>query len=312
MYTGTQQTIRKDTDYKTFKQLGVNHICGQPEIPHQQWTANNLSLYREKVESFGLILDMIELPLSSGIIDERAKKGGFVHILTGSPEREKEIDRTCKIIKAVSESGIQAVKYNLNIIGMPRTESEYGRGGAKLSTFKWDKAKNTSPKLTIAGQVNKNEFWERIDYFLEKVVPVAEESKVRLACHPHRLYSDISFHLKNKNKLILPAKFLNKEILKNLKNKKKHLINYGIVIKKVIKSPYKVFRNYCHIEKPFVILYLFSLLEKFKVKSIIFVGFKGFTKDNPFQENTQEYLNFFKKNNPNVRMRILGPTSYKI
>ena len=134
----------------------------------------------------------------------------------------------------------------------------------------------------------------------------------RLTCHPQRLYSDISFHLKNKNKLILPAKFLNKKILKNLKNKKKHLINYGIVIKKVIKSPYKVFRNYCHIEKPLVILYLFSLLEKFKVKNIIFVGFKGFTKDNPFQDNTQEYLNFFKKNNPNVKMRILGPTSYKI
>jgi mannonate dehydratase len=27
--------------------------------------------------------------------------------------------------------------------------------------------------------------WERITYFLERVVPVAEASKVRLACHPH-------------------------------------------------------------------------------------------------------------------------------
>ena len=75
MYTGTQQGITKDSDYETFKQLGVNHISGHPEVPHQQWTAENLSLYREKVESFGLTLDMIELPLSSRIIDERAKKG---------------------------------------------------------------------------------------------------------------------------------------------------------------------------------------------------------------------------------------------
>ena len=50
---------------------------------------------------------MIELPLSSRIIDERAKKGEFVNILTGSPERDKEIDRICEIIKAVSESGIK-------------------------------------------------------------------------------------------------------------------------------------------------------------------------------------------------------------
>ena len=29
----------------------------------------------------------------------------------------------------------------------------------------------------------------RIDYFLDKVVPVAEEKKVRLACHPHDPYT---------------------------------------------------------------------------------------------------------------------------
>ena len=67
MYTGTQQRITKDTDYETFKQLGVNHISGHPEAPHQQWTSSNLSIYKEKVESFGLILDMIELPLSSPV-----------------------------------------------------------------------------------------------------------------------------------------------------------------------------------------------------------------------------------------------------
>ena len=27
--------------------------------------------------------------------------------------------------------------------------------------------------------------WERISYFLDRVIPVAEESRVRLACHPH-------------------------------------------------------------------------------------------------------------------------------
>jgi mannonate dehydratase len=27
--------------------------------------------------------------------------------------------------------------------------------------------------------------WERISYFLERVVPVAEEHRIRLACHPH-------------------------------------------------------------------------------------------------------------------------------
>ena len=37
----------------------------------------------------------------------------------------------------------------------------------------------------VAGEVSADEFWERIDYFLERVVPVAQESGIRMACHPH-------------------------------------------------------------------------------------------------------------------------------
>ena len=40
-----------------------------------------------------------------------------------------------------------------------------------------------------AGVLDADENWERIDYFLERVVPVAEASKVRLACHPHDPYT---------------------------------------------------------------------------------------------------------------------------
>ncbi len=41
----------------------------------------------------------------------------------------------------------------------------------------------------IAGILDVDTNWERIDYFLEKIVPVAEELKVRLACHPHDPYT---------------------------------------------------------------------------------------------------------------------------
>src|SRR5262249_54209742 len=37
---------------------------------------------------------------------------------------------------------------------------------------------------TAAGAVSADESWERIAYFVEHVMPVAEEHKVRLACHP--------------------------------------------------------------------------------------------------------------------------------
>ena len=193
MHLGTQFGARTDADYATFKQLGVNHINGFPEISHQNWTSSNLKEYKEKVESYGLKLDMVQLPLSSRDLDERAKSGEFYNILTGkSPERDIEIDRICEIIQMCSDAKIPAVKYNLNIIGIPRTESELGRGGAKLSTFNWENADKNSPD-TIAGKVSEDIFWERIEYFLDKVVPVAEENKIRLACHPHDPYTPPGF-----------------------------------------------------------------------------------------------------------------------
>jgi len=84
----------------------------------------------------------------------------------------------------VAKAGIPAVKYNLTILGVVRTESTPGRGGATYSTFVYDKAKQ-EPPLTEAGRVTEELSWDRITYFLKRVVPVAEEYKVRLACHQH-------------------------------------------------------------------------------------------------------------------------------
>ena len=41
------------------------------------------------------------------------------------------------------------------------------------------------PELTEAGPVSADMMWDRITYFLKRVIPVAEENKVRMACHPH-------------------------------------------------------------------------------------------------------------------------------
>jgi sugar phosphate isomerase/epimerase len=42
-----------------------------------------------------------------------------------------------------------------------------------------------NPPLTEAGPVSADAAWERIAYFLKRVIPVADEHKVRMACHPH-------------------------------------------------------------------------------------------------------------------------------
>jgi mannonate dehydratase len=189
MYLGTQLKPRNDDDYRVWAQLGVNHICGWPETPHIEWTETTLSAYREKVESFGLTVDILALPLSSASLGTDQSRAELPHIILGkSPERDRDIDHICDIIRACSKAGIPAVKYNMNIIGIPRTKREEGRGGSSASAFRWEKA-NQDEGPTIAGEVSADEFWERIDYFLERVVPVAEEYRIRMACHPHDPYT---------------------------------------------------------------------------------------------------------------------------
>ena len=189
MHLGTQTPPRSDDDYRVLAQLGVNHICGWPEEPHREWTADSLSAYREKVESFGLTLDMIGLPMNPVVVGTDRSKAELPNImLAKDPERDSEIEQVCDIIRACASAGIPAAKYNLSFLGVQRTERTEGRGGSSNSTFRWAEADQDAPP-TIAGVVPADLFWERIDYFLERVIPVANECKVRMACHPHDPYT---------------------------------------------------------------------------------------------------------------------------
>jgi mannonate dehydratase len=181
MKVGTQHGD-SDAILRVLAGFGVNHICSRlPSVRlDEQWSVDALSKFREHVESFGVTLDMVPLPMSSYDIS-RAEMPDIM--LGKAPERDRELDDICQMIRNTSRAGIPSVKYNLSFLGVVRTESTKGRGGATYSTFVYDKAKPASP-LTPAGIVGEDAYWERITYFLKRVVPVAEEYKVRLACHP--------------------------------------------------------------------------------------------------------------------------------
>jgi mannonate dehydratase len=178
LHVGTQDPPRDDSDLDLLPQLGVKNICASPPEPWREWDVDLLTGFREKIESHGLSLDIIELPLGS----RPATENGAPHVFLGpSDERDREIDQICKLIRNMSLAGIPAGKYNVTILGILRTESRYGRGGAKLSSFRYSDLDQTLPDVAEAPA---DVMWERIDYLLGKIVPVAEEYKIRLACHP--------------------------------------------------------------------------------------------------------------------------------
>lgn len=182
MKLGTQHQSSNEI-LKILAALGVSHICSAlPSAKFDEaWSVAGLTQLRERVESFGITLESVPLPLSSSYIT----KAENPDIMLGrSPDRDREIDDICHMIANCRAAGIPMVKYNMTILGVVRSGVNPGRGGAKYSTFDYDHTKQ-DPPLTEAGPVSAEMMWDRITYFLKRVVPVAEENKVRIACHPH-------------------------------------------------------------------------------------------------------------------------------
>jgi mannonate dehydratase len=183
MKVGTQHSTA-DEVLKALAAFGVINICSTlPSAKFDEaWSVDGLKRLREHVESYGIKLEAVPLPLSSAYIT----KSENPNIMLGkSPERDREIDTIRQMIHNAAQAGIPMLKYNMSILGVVRTATSPGRGGARYSTFNYQKAVASNPPLTEAGPVSENEAWDRITYFLERVIPVAEENKVKKACHPH-------------------------------------------------------------------------------------------------------------------------------
>jgi mannonate dehydratase len=183
MKVGTQHSTEEDV-LNACSAFGVNHICSEEPSRKfdENWSVEALTRLREKVEKHGITLEAVPLPMSSSYIT-RAENPEIM--LGKSPERDREIDNICQMIRNCSRAGIPMVKYNLTLLGVVRSEPTPGRGSATYSTFNYGKAKQMFPSLTEAGEVSADQMWERIEYFLKRVVPVATAEKVKLALHPH-------------------------------------------------------------------------------------------------------------------------------
>src|SRR5438876_7470446 len=133
MKVGTQHGSTNEI-LRVLAALGVNHICSSLPSARwdERWSTESLIKLRERVESFGIKLEMVPLPLSSSYITKAENPNTM---LGKSPERDREIDDICEMIRNAARAGIPALKYNMSILGVVRTGTSPGRGGAQYSTF---------------------------------------------------------------------------------------------------------------------------------------------------------------------------------
>ena len=152
------------------KQLGVDHVSmGGPPIP---WSEDDLQARMDTLGAAGLTLSNLMF-------------GGFPNAIYGRPGRDEEIEKVNASIRAAGRVGLPVMEYNFyahRIVEGYYEES--GRGGAGLTAFDYERVRELPP-LPDAGSHSLEEMWDNAGYFLQAVVPVAEEAGVRLALHPN-------------------------------------------------------------------------------------------------------------------------------
>ncbi|MBT9332061.1 mannonate dehydratase [Acidipila sp. 4G-K13] len=183
---GCQSAPTTDEHLGYLARYGVRHICGYPRIGDPGGnrvypTVDELSSMRDLAEKHRIeILCVGPHILESSYINNEKHPA---IMLAQSPERDRDIEGFQNLIRNCARTGLPSIKYNMSILGVLRSGTQPGRGDELDKVWKLSEAHPDTP-LTIAGPVDADAFWERITYFLDRVVPVANEYKIRLACHP--------------------------------------------------------------------------------------------------------------------------------
>ena len=171
-----------DDDHLSFyRAIGIDMICldvramsrKDPtlDLSDGRYSTGFFEEARKKVESHGMRLNSIFM-------------AGWDAITLAAADRDEKIEAWCRMLRCIGEAGIPNLGYNFKPMGNFRTPSEPpGRGGTSYSTFDYGVFSQNRPKPHDP-PVSAEEMWDRIEYFLTRVIPVAEESGVRMALHP--------------------------------------------------------------------------------------------------------------------------------
>ncbi|MDF2798438.1 MAG: mannonate dehydratase related protein [Devosia sp.] len=101
----------------------------------------------------------------------------------GLPGRDEEIDVVCELLTSMGKLGIGVWCYEwMTDFNWVRTNmATPSRGGSVVTSFNLD---DVPEDLTSNPPIGEEALWENLDYFLKRVLPVAEQAGVKLSMHP--------------------------------------------------------------------------------------------------------------------------------
>ena len=161
----------------------------------QPWPLDSIARLRGQVEQHGMILEVIE----SVPVHEDIK--------LGRPTRDRFIESYCESVRNIGRAGVGVLCYNfMPVFDWMRTDLarrlpdgstalafddcaltnvDLSRGTADLPGWATAySAQDLRALLDAYRSIDEKALWASLSYFLQRVVPVAADSGVRLALHP--------------------------------------------------------------------------------------------------------------------------------
>ncbi len=165
MYVGVQGIGTSKHELQFLTRHGVTHMDSGPDAGD----LDAIIRQRQEADDEGVELEMIHIGIADSIV-----RGLDL-------QRDRDIDEICRWIENAGKAGLRGLNYNFSTVSYQRTPTRYGRGNSAYSSFELSRYDNDEPHDAEA--VTRDEMFARIHYFLERVIPVAEQYNVQMASH---------------------------------------------------------------------------------------------------------------------------------
>jgi mannonate dehydratase len=175
--------------WKMAKQCGIDYVVGVMDFGRWDWSRGprDFSQVPREERPWGYMpLVRLKTAYEDGgfKFDVLESRPPMNKVKLGLPGRDEEIEDVLALIRNMGRLGISVWCYEwMPVFNWTRTSTTVpSRGGALATGFDAELLRDAP--LTEYGVVEDDVLWKNLEYFLDAVVPVAEEFNVKLAMHP--------------------------------------------------------------------------------------------------------------------------------
>ena len=161
------------------KQCGCDDFqMNTPNLPgDERWEYDDVAAAVKKAEDAGLRLMSLE----------NVPARFYDKIMLGKPGREDQLDNMAHTVRSLGRAGVPILGYNFMPTGVWRTANDTPvRGGALATSFNYERARKVQPgertnfgvwaTIEIDREYPEEEIWDNYAYYLQAILPVAEEA----------------------------------------------------------------------------------------------------------------------------------------